>query len=184
VGQIEMFRNIVYVLLMIIFSGSLAMGETSTAADWFNRADGLWDGKKFIEVKETMAYLDKAIEQQPNYANAYISRGMAYNQTGDYQRAIQDYNLALLFTNDENSLTKIFDKMGVAYANLGQYQRAINNFNHAISLKPDYADAYNNRGIVYFLQGDKKQCCNDAQKACELKNCELLSWARERGACP
>ncbi len=176
-----MNRIIVFVFLVFILLGSQAMSET--AVDWFNRADELWDGKKFINPKKAVDYLSKAIQAQPNYANAYIQRGMAYIELGSYQSAIQDYNQALLFTTDPNSLAKISDKAGVAYAHLGQYKKAIDGFNKAISLKPDYPDAYNNRGIVYFLQDNKKQGCLDAQKACALGNCELLQLSKTKGFC-
>jgi len=89
----------------------------------------------------------------------------------------------LLFTTDPNTLAKISDKAGVAYAHLGQYKKAMEGFNKAISLKPDYPDAYNNRGIVYFIQNNKQQGCLDAQKACTLGNCELLKLSKTKGFC-
>ncbi|MGV2433944.1 MAG UNVERIFIED_CONTAM: tetratricopeptide repeat protein [Anaerolineae bacterium] len=39
--------------------------------------------------------------------------------------------------------------MGLSTRNLQQYQRAIEDYDRAIQLKPDYADAYNNRGNAY-----------------------------------
>jgi tetratricopeptide (TPR) repeat protein len=72
--------------------------------------------------------------------------------------------------------------MGV-YKDLGQHQRAIKDFNTAIRLKPDYADAYNNRGTVYLNYGNNKLCYYDAQKACDLGNCKTLEVAKGRGYC-
>jgi tetratricopeptide (TPR) repeat protein len=60
---------------------------------------------------------------------------------------------------------------------------AINDFSKAISLKEDYANAYNNRAFVYFRQGDKISGCKDAEKACELKNCNTLEMAKGKGLC-
>jgi Flp pilus assembly protein TadD len=56
-------------------------------------------------------------------------------------------------------------------------------FNKAIQLTPDNADAYNNRGIVYFLQGNSKLGCNDSQKACALGNCKALEITKSKGDC-
>ena len=176
-----MQRVIVSIFLILTFLCSPAISET--AADWFMKADELWDGKKFSDPKKAIEYLNNAIKLQPNYTNAYISRGLAYDELGDYQRALEDYNQVLLPTTNLDSLTKSYDKRGVTYANLGKYNLAIDDFNKAISLKPDYADAYNNRGIVYFLQDDKKQGCLDAKKACELGVCKLLEMAKGKGYC-
>jgi Flp pilus assembly protein TadD len=60
---------------------------------------------------------------------------------------------------------------------------AIEDFNNAIRLKPDNADAYNNRGIVYFTQGNNKPGCFDAQKACALGSCKTLEVAKATGLC-
>jgi hypothetical protein len=59
----------------------------------------------------------------------------------------------------------------------------IEDFNKAIQLKPDYANAYNNRGIVYLNQGDNISGCLDARKACELGNCKLLEAVNTKGLC-
>ena len=71
----------------------------------------------------------------------------------------------------------------LVYTILGQYQRAIEDYNEAIRIKPDYADAYYNRGVAYLLQGNKELGCPDAQKACELGNCKILEMAKSKGDC-
>ena len=45
--------------------------------------------------------------------------------------------------------------MGAAYNDLGEHQRAIQDFDQAISLNPQDALAYNNRGIAYVLATSK-----------------------------
>jgi Tfp pilus assembly protein PilF len=60
---------------------------------------------------------------------------------------------------------------------------ALEDFNKAISLKQDYADAYDNRANVYLNQGNNKLGCDDAQKACALGNCQILEADKVRGYC-
>jgi lipoprotein NlpI len=72
---------------------------------------------------------------------------------------------------------------GNAYDVLGLYQMAISDYDEAVRLKPDYGKAYNNRGLVYLNQGNKKLSCFDAQKACALGDCKLLEFAKGKGGC-
>ena len=39
---------------------------------------------------------NKVIELNPNYAEAYYSRGMAYGKKGDYDLALVDYNMTTI----------------------------------------------------------------------------------------
>jgi tetratricopeptide (TPR) repeat protein len=56
-----------------------------------------------------------------------------------------------------------------------QYDKAISDYSKAIELKPDFADAYYNRGLAYFRKGSSynfephKKAINDFTKAIELQ---------------
>ena len=54
------------------------------------------------------------------------------------------------------------------YAQLGNYSVAIHDFSQIISLNPDQADAYYNRGLAYRLSGDERQADIDFKKAIAL----------------
>jgi tetratricopeptide (TPR) repeat protein len=62
-------------------------------------------------------------------------------------------------------------------------KKAIEYLTNAIKLLPDYADAYNNRGFAYFMQGNNMLGCRDAEKACKLGDCKLLKLAKDNGVC-
>jgi tetratricopeptide (TPR) repeat protein len=63
---------------------------------------------------------------------------------------------------------KVHNFLGVTYAGLGQNQLAISNYNKAIHLKPDYADAYNNRGNAYGELGQYQRAIDDYNEAIRL----------------
>jgi hypothetical protein len=50
-------------------------------------------------------------------------------------------------------------------------------------MKPNDAEAYNNRGIAYFMQSNNELGCRDAQKVCAWGNCRLLELAKGQGRC-
>ena len=52
--------------------------------------------------------------------------------------------------------------------NKGQIDRAIEDFNKAISINPNYAGAYYNRGLAYALSGNIGRAISDLQKACDM----------------
>ena len=53
---------------------------------------------------------------------------------------------------------------------MSDYGQVIADLNKAIELDPDYARAYNNRGIAYTDQGDYARAIADLNKAIELNH--------------
>ncbi len=136
-----------------------------TAVEWVNKALALRDGKKYIDPMKAIEYLNNAINLQKDYADAYISRGDAYDDLGQHQRAIEDYNEAIRLNPD---YAIAYNNRGCAYDNLRQYQRAIKDYNQAIRLNPDYAIAYNNRGFAYKNLRQYQRAIEDYNQAIRL----------------
>jgi tetratricopeptide (TPR) repeat protein len=152
----------------------------SSAIDLYNNALSLCEGSKCTDSQKAIEYLNEAIRLQPDFANAYGARGNAYGNQRQYQLSLEDYDKAILLKPDK---VAFFNNRGNVYKDLNKYQLAIEDYNEAIRLKPDNAEAYHNRGNAYFIQGNKSLGCSDAQKACELGNCQLLEWAKDKKYC-
>jgi tetratricopeptide (TPR) repeat protein len=60
-------------------------------------------------------------------------------------------------------------KRGEELSGARQYDRAIADYTTAIQLKPDYAEAYNDRGFAYYLRGDAERAIADFTRAIELR---------------
>jgi tetratricopeptide (TPR) repeat protein len=60
-------------------------------------------------------------------------------------------------------------KRGEDFSGVHQYDRAIADFTTAIQLRPDYAEAYNDRGFAYYLKGDGERAIADYTRAIELR---------------
>ena len=52
----------------------------------------------------------------------------------------------------------------------------IEDFNKAISLKPDYADAYNNRGFIHLKLGRHQQAFDDYSYVIQLQPIYANAW--------
>lgn len=126
-------------------------------------------------------HFNAAINIVPDYGNAYYNRGTAYIQLRQYQKAIDDFTRAIDLKPYD--AVYAYDNRGAVYYSLGRFREAIADYSEAIRLKEDDAEAYYNRGLAYLQLGENAPGCFDAQKACELGECDLLESARGKGFC-
>jgi tetratricopeptide (TPR) repeat protein len=96
---------------------------------------------------------------------AYGNRGNAYNDLGQYARAIKDYDQAIRLDPGD---PRTYTYRGSAYDRLGQHARAIEDHDVAIRLDPGHAVAYNNRGIAYAALDQQARAIEDYDQAIRL----------------
>ena len=114
-----------------------------TKEEWVKEGNKYRNAKQY---REAIAAYDRAINLDPQNADAYSSRGVAYRELKEYQRAIADYDRAIAL-NQQDANT--YYNRGNAYRELKEYRKAIADYDRAIALNPQYANAYNNRGYAY-----------------------------------
>jgi tetratricopeptide (TPR) repeat protein len=59
--------------------------------------------------------------------------------------------------------------MGIALQDQGKLEEAIEAYNKALSIKPDYAEAYNNMGVALQDQGKLEEAIEAYTKALSIK---------------
>ena len=135
----------------------------NVAAETYNTiGDKLDDEKKH---RESIPFLDRAIQLKPDYAYAYNVRGIVYHNLKEYVLALANYSKAI----DLNpSYADAYYNRGITYDNLKDYTLALADYSKAIDLNPSDAIAYNNRGITYFNQQDYTLALADYSKAIDL----------------
>jgi tetratricopeptide (TPR) repeat protein len=107
----------------------------------------------------------RAIELNPNSAEAYDSRGIAKEGLGDCAGAIEDFSRAI----DLNpKYVDAYYNRGFVLRELGAYNSAIEDFSSAIELNPNSAEAYNRRGVAKAERGDREGAIEDYSRALEL----------------
>jgi len=112
-----------------------------------------------VDAKSTeskIRWYTGAIRFRPDYAKAYVNRGLAYIDMGLHNKAIVDLNkgIALFKTKgDKQDLAVALESRGVAYKKIGKFDQPIADYGKAIELNPDYARHYYHRGIAYELKG-------------------------------
>ncbi|MFN7218550.1 tetratricopeptide repeat protein [Microcystis sp.] len=108
---------------------------------------------------------NKAIELNPNHANAYNNRGNLYKDLQKYDLALADYDKAIEINPN---FAILYYNRGGLYYNQQKYELALSDINKAIELNPNYAEAYYNRGNIYYDLQKYELALSDINKAIEL----------------
>lgn len=176
----------------IEYYNSVLSGSQHRSVDYFGRA------MDFMMVKnpeKAITDFTRAIEASPKFALAYMGRSYArYMQlqidtqltddrptTGaakpgegmlkekktnfEINEIISDLNHVLELS--PRNVYALFNK-GNAYIIIQNYTEAITCYTEAIEVKPDFGEAYYNRGLMYLRMGNKERGVADLSKAGEL----------------
>ena len=148
--------------------------------DWSNEAVALWENGQYSDPKKALNYWNKAIRKNSKSAELYNNRGLAYYNLKQYQKAVSDFSQAIQMKPEDATA---YNNRGNAYYEMFKYELAVTDYNKSIELNPDYANAYFNRGLVYYQLDNNPKACADFANACDLKNCDGMTWAKEKGVC-
>ena len=122
---------------------------------------------------------DKLFESRasPTDARTYYHRGNGYYEKGDYDKAIENYNMAIVLNP---SFAEAYFNRGLCYYNKKQFDKSIKDYAKAAELDPRNAVIYNNRGDAYYRQQDFDRAIVDYDKALSL-NPKYLKAYYNRG---
>lgn len=135
---------------------------------YFNALLELEQGSNFYFQKDFQSAIQsysRAINLNPNFAEAYNNRGNSYLQLQNYSQAAQDLQTAANFNKFD---ARIHNNLGSAYLLQNQYAAAINEYTQAINLNPNLFTAYYNRALAYCYSEKFQEALPDAQRAMQL----------------
>ena len=119
------------------------------AEAWYHLASLYEDARMYPEEIET---LTKVIALAPDKGYAYVKLGTAYNRIGRYADAVRAFSHAKKFY-PKNPL--IYNNQAVSYGMIGKHSEEIQELEKAIALRPHYATARYNLGMVLLKQGKR-----------------------------
>ncbi|MDL2272441.1 tetratricopeptide repeat protein [Desulfovibrio sp. OttesenSCG-928-I05] len=152
--------------------------EAETA---FARAHVLWrDSEVCSDPALAVELLDKAIALEPEYAQAYMRRGLAKSTQRDWEGAFDDLTRALrLDPSAEN-----YAYRGLISMRGGNALGARKDLDRSIALDSDQHKAWNFRAALDLLEGKNEAACSDFKEGCSNGDCVGLESARNAGICP
>ncbi len=110
---------------------------------------------------QAMRHFDRAIQIWPEYADAYLNRGLAEHGTSHRTEALADFDRALGL---DPTLTRAYNARGQIYLENGDVQKTIQDCNKSIQVSPT-VDAYYQRGEAYEKLGEHRKAIADFDAA-------------------
>ena len=98
------------------------------------------------QIQESIKLSKQAIELKNNFAEAYLTLGLAHYAFSEYDKAIDAYNKAVEF---DKQYKDAYYNRGVAYYWLSKNTQALSDFQKAIELDKKDARTYTAMGVLY-----------------------------------
>jgi tetratricopeptide (TPR) repeat protein len=127
---------------------------------------GLSTVKRNADYQTRVSIWADAVQKRPENARAFYNLGNAYHETGELDKAIDQYLSAIwlepAYAEAHNNLGVVLDEQGKGTVSRYHYATALR-------LNPDYAEAHNNMGAVLFGEGKTDEAISHFLKALELR---------------
>ena len=124
-----------------------------------------WFDKNEAVLKEkAVDYFTEIIKNNPNDANGYYCRAVAYRLTGDLDQAIKDSGEVIKLDPRAHA----YNSRGNIYYVKKNYDEAIKDYSEAIKLDAKYPMAFINRGMAYSTKKDYELAIKDYSEAIKL----------------
>ncbi|MBW4575452.1 MAG: tetratricopeptide repeat protein [Aphanothece sp. CMT-3BRIN-NPC111] len=118
------------------------------------------------QLDEAIAYLQKAIEIQPDLPEAYYNLGMCLRLKGcNIEQAINQLQKAIELKPE---LSEAYNNLAMCFMSQGEIELAINYLQKAIELKPNLPGAYNNLAMCLIDKGEIEPAISNLQQAISI----------------
>ena len=125
-------------------------------------------GLKYIESEaygKALKMCNQAIQINPDYLDAYLTRAICYKEMGNFTKAIADLEFVL---KEDKGNPLAFNNLANVFFSRNDSKTAIEYYNKAIQVNTNYANAYYNRGLAYNNMDNIEKACVDWKKAASL----------------
>jgi tetratricopeptide (TPR) repeat protein len=112
------------------------------------------------------AVITKGLDDNIDLATAFKNRGNAYDDKGQFDRAIEDYDQAVTINPRD---ADAFNSRGTTHSAMGRYDLAILDYDEAIRLNPSSTVALNNRCFARALSSRVEQALADCNESLRIK---------------
>lgn len=148
----------------LAFSIALLLAACAPSRDSSEkRAAELFDQENYQEAK---LLLDSMIAKGSNDGQLHYMRASCHFNLKNYPAAIDDYRAAIANGFEKDAET--FFYLGSSSFYLADFESAIQNLTMAVTLKPDYAQAFSMRGDTWMASGQPDSAVLDFNRSVQL----------------
>lgn len=146
-----------------------------------NADEALERGRQAMQSQDYAAALQdftKATDLRPNWAQAYHSRGNAYEALEQYDAALRDYDHAILINP---GVFNFYASRAACYLKLQQDDRALGDLNRAVTLKAEAPVVLAERAAIYMRRNDYQRAEADWTQVIRFQPNNAVAY-RQRAA--
>lgn len=163
-------RKLILTLILLSAAPAIAGAQPrATAKSLINKGDLLMARN---HVDEAIVSYTKAIELKPDFAEAYVKRGMARRAKGELDGSIEDYERAGSIdpkaTQNNQYVAESYSNRGFNKLNDFDVEGAIADFTRAAETNPRDPDHFYKRGHARLIKEDLDGAITDFDKALSL----------------
>lgn len=143
-------------------------------------------GKAYLETgkaKEALVDLNRSISMYSEDTVVYVLRGYAYQDLGDFDKAIQDFTHVIETGSINTSfVADAYGNRGLSYASQGKTDLAMADYDRAIELDNSIGGLYYNRAQLFFGEGNFDKAIDDYSMSIFIRPNHARSY-HMRGQC-
>ncbi len=129
------------------------------------------------EYEHAIKWLNRALEIQPDNAQAWFYKGVVETNRNGFEAAIACYEQSAR-TAGSHAFLPLFN-MGNAFQSLGRIDEAIAAFYKAIKIEPDLADAWINLGRLLDDRGQHSEAIRCYDSALKSNSDDPVAWSNK-----
>jgi tetratricopeptide (TPR) repeat protein len=139
-----------YNLAVVDFDNAILL-DPGNCAIYFNK--GLCN-LHHCKYKESILNFDKAIRLNTEYPEAYTDRGVAYSYLDEYEKAVEDLNLAIIHFRNKDESAIPYRHLAVNLIRLGRNAEADEAFVIAEKIAPNDISTYGTKIQIEYFKGN------------------------------
>ena len=159
---------------------SASADVSAEAGQLFSKAHVLWKGSDVCsDPAQAVHDLDQAIALEPDYADAYMYRGLAYSEMGQDELSFNDLTQSIRLDPKPHR----YAYRALALMRQDNMSGARRDLDTSLKMDSSQYRAWNFRGALNMLEENVQAACEDFGQGCKNGDCGGLNAAKKEGLC-
>lgn len=154
-----------------------AYGEA--LALWPQGMSSLAGVERCLNPAQAVELLDRALQLEPDYAEAFVRRGLAKSELGAREEAFDDLTAAIRL----HPTAEAYAYRGLVSIRAKDWRAAGRDLDYSLELDRSQSKAHNLKGVLALGQDDRSRACEFFQKGCANGDCFFMETAVKEKIC-